>query len=187
MAASYDWEAIEAEYRAGQISVRKIAAKHGCSESSIRSKAKSKGWQRDLADKVQAGIKAAITKKSAYKAKPDIPQSPPQTDEEIIESAVQTGVAIIESHQGQIALYQQVVSKLGKLLKTQVASGKQEVMTKSGDKVTIDLDLEYVGKTLNAATNSLERLIKLERQAHNLNEGTDSDYEKALKELADGL
>jgi hypothetical protein len=45
-----DWEAIEREYRAGQVSVREIARKSAVTEGSIR---KRDGWTRNLADQVR--------------------------------------------------------------------------------------------------------------------------------------
>jgi hypothetical protein len=48
-----DWAAIEAEYRAGEKSVRQIARDHGVSHVSIARKAKSQSWVR-IDPKVQA-------------------------------------------------------------------------------------------------------------------------------------
>lgn len=43
-----DWEKIEAEYRAGQASVRQIARLYGVTESAIRDRAKRYGWERGV-------------------------------------------------------------------------------------------------------------------------------------------
>ena len=43
-----DWEGINREYRAGQVSISLIADAYGCSEGTIRKKAKKEGWKRDL-------------------------------------------------------------------------------------------------------------------------------------------
>jgi predicted DNA-binding protein YlxM (UPF0122 family) len=48
-----DWEAIEREYRAGQLSVREIARQYAVSEGAIRKRAKAEGWERALADVVR--------------------------------------------------------------------------------------------------------------------------------------
>jgi hypothetical protein len=48
-----DWAAIEQHYRANILSLRAIAAQFGIAESYIQKKAKTEGWQRDLADKVR--------------------------------------------------------------------------------------------------------------------------------------
>ncbi|WP_175952862.1 hypothetical protein [Burkholderia sp. BCC0405] len=49
-----DWERIEADYRAGVLSLREIAASQGVTEGAIRKRAKRDDWARDLAGKVRA-------------------------------------------------------------------------------------------------------------------------------------
>jgi hypothetical protein len=44
-----DWAAIEAEYRAGQKTIRRIAADHGVSHQAISKRARIFGWQREVA------------------------------------------------------------------------------------------------------------------------------------------
>lgn len=53
-----DWEAIEQAYRAGSLSIRAIADKHGTNEGTIRSRAKKHGWLRDLTQQVKAATHA---------------------------------------------------------------------------------------------------------------------------------
>jgi hypothetical protein len=43
-----DWEAVERDYRASQMTLRELAAKHGCSHGRIAQRAKAEGWSRDL-------------------------------------------------------------------------------------------------------------------------------------------
>lgn len=70
-----DWERIEADYRAGVLSVREIAASHGITEGAIRKRAKRDGWARDLAAKVRAKaddivrreqVRSAVRTEGAY-------------------------------------------------------------------------------------------------------------------------
>jgi uncharacterized protein YjcR len=42
-----DWNAIERDYRCGSLSLRELAAKHGCSHSAIANFAGRHGWTRD--------------------------------------------------------------------------------------------------------------------------------------------
>lgn len=46
--AAPDWERIEADYRAGLLSVREIAAANGVSHVAIGKRVKRDGWERDL-------------------------------------------------------------------------------------------------------------------------------------------
>jgi hypothetical protein len=39
-----DWKAVEAEYRAGKLSLRQIAKRFGLSDTAIRKRAKAQGW-----------------------------------------------------------------------------------------------------------------------------------------------
>jgi len=48
-----DWEAIEREYRAGQLSIREIGRKHGVSDTAVRKEAKARGWVRGEAAPVR--------------------------------------------------------------------------------------------------------------------------------------
>src|SRR5271169_5361586 len=50
---SVDWEAIEREYCAGQLSVREIAETCGVSHPAILKRAKRDGWERNLSDAVR--------------------------------------------------------------------------------------------------------------------------------------
>ena len=59
-----DWEAIEADYRAGALSERKVAEKHQVSYSTLRAKIKSQGWTRDLSRMVEHATKAALIEKA---------------------------------------------------------------------------------------------------------------------------
>ena len=69
--AAPDWLAIEGEYRAGEKSVRAIAAEHGIDEGTIRSRAKKGHWTRDPAGTQREKVKAHFA---------GIPQTIPQCE-----------------------------------------------------------------------------------------------------------
>ncbi|MGX7344816.1 terminase [Acetobacter pasteurianus] len=54
-----DWLAIEADFRAGALSNRQIAKKHGVAESTLRKRIASGGWVRTSAQKVRKNTKTA--------------------------------------------------------------------------------------------------------------------------------
>ena len=62
--AKADWEAIEREYRAGQLSIRLLASRHGVSECTVRKRAKAAWWPREPA-------KAMVKYPYGSVAKPD--------------------------------------------------------------------------------------------------------------------
>jgi hypothetical protein len=76
--AAPDWERIEADYRAGVLSIREIAGAHSITEGAIRKRAKRDEWARDLAGKVQAKaaelvrkdlVRSSVRTESAYSEK----------------------------------------------------------------------------------------------------------------------
>lgn len=59
-----DWERIEIDYRAGLLSLREMAAKHGpLTEGAIRKRAKRDGWERGGARESDRPIKAELLAK----------------------------------------------------------------------------------------------------------------------------
>lgn len=187
--AKYDLEAIEADYRADLLSNRAMSTKHGCSEASIRKWALKFGWQKDLSGKVKQATKAKLTKtvaETSPKAKEREPNTP-LSDEEIVEEASNVAVDVITKHRTRAAEYQEIVGMYSKELRKQLTNGKLTVQAPNGDPIDIDIPLEYVGKCLNSATQSFERLVKLERQAYNLDDQQDSSYEDDLEAISEGL
>lgn len=57
-----DWEKIEAEYRAGILSVREIASGQGITHGAINKRAKRDGWERDLTARIKAKADALVSK-----------------------------------------------------------------------------------------------------------------------------
>ncbi|WEX75244.1 hypothetical protein PYH37_000629 [Sinorhizobium numidicum] len=93
-----DWEAIEREYRAGQISHRAIASAHGITGGAIRKKAKSEGWQRVLADEVRQAVREKLVRSDADEGTQDGTHAQRASDSEIIEGAAIRGLNVITSH-----------------------------------------------------------------------------------------
>lgn len=58
-----DWDRIELEYMAGEVSIREIADRHGISDTAIRKRAKAQGWVRPVRRREPAnhGAKPAST------------------------------------------------------------------------------------------------------------------------------
>jgi hypothetical protein len=55
-----DWEAVERDYRATNLTLRELADKHGCSHSAIANQVTRKGWVRDLSDAVRMATSAML-------------------------------------------------------------------------------------------------------------------------------
>ncbi len=139
-----DWEAIEREYRAGQLSVSEIARQHSVSHPLIFRKAKQQGWKRNLA----ARIKEEVTTRSVTDGVTAV------TQREIIELAAERGVQIVRDHRALIGRSRTLTDRL---------IGELEVSD--------DMGLKDKSVTLGNLTTSLKTLVGLERQAFNLENG----------------
>ena len=187
--ASIDWEALEVEYRTGKYSNRQLGAKFGVSESAIRYRAKGKGWQKDLSKKVQqqtrirATQNAVVDKVRKQREAQGADVEAPLTEDEIVDAAAEQSATIITRHQQRIDTYQIIVDDFATRIKEQVEAGKITVIAKNGEPVEIDVPLDYVGKSIGNGVMALERLVKLERQAHGIDSDERSDEGETLEAL----
>jgi hypothetical protein len=90
-----DWERIEFEYRAGQLSVNEIAKRNSITEAAIRKRAKRDSWTRPLADKVRRAVREKLVRDDGSNA-------PRATDAEVIEAASERGSELIKTHRKDI-------------------------------------------------------------------------------------
>ncbi len=195
---SPDWEQIEADYRAGQLSVRAIGSKHGVGESTIRKRADKNLWERDLTKKVQQRVRSELVRSESAQVRSKGAQSEVRTEdasytaedtggtpeEQIIAAAAATGVEVVLSHRVAISGYRFINRTYADLLSDQVQKGTRTVLIK-GDPVEVDVDLEYVGKCLGYGTGSLQKLTQMERQAFSLDEKDDGGGDKELESVMD--
>lgn len=154
-----DWESVEREYRAGQLSIREIARKHGLSDTAIRKEAKARGWARDLADKVRKAVREELVRTDGSQAGS---QSQRANEAEIVEAAKRVGVEVQLSHRRDLqqlhALKRIIAGRLAEYLQ----GGKPDGPCLG--------ERESPGDLLEKLSRVTTRLIPLERQAHNLDE-----------------
>ena len=90
-----DWEAIERDYRIGQLSLREICRIHGIAMSGLTKKAKDNGWKRDATKAVAVAVKTAIVTERANFAE-ELARQAPEIGREIgtqIAKAAATGLS----------------------------------------------------------------------------------------------
>ncbi len=156
-----DWERIEAEYRAGQLSTREIARANGVNEAAIRKKAKANDWTRRLADKVRENVKEKLVRADGTHE-----GTHPQRakDADIVEAASLRGFEVVTSHRKDLlqlhALKRIILDRLAAHLHGETPEGPF-----MGDK-------ETPGDLVEKLSRVTSRLIPLERQAHNLDEAS---------------
>ncbi|GJE00568.1 hypothetical protein [Methylobacterium isbiliense] len=169
----FDWEAIEAEYRAGQLSLREIAKRHGISDTAIRKRAKAEGWTRALADKVREAVREKLVRADGSHSQRT------RTDAEIIGQAAQAGFDVVTSHRRDLQQLHGLKRVLADRLATFLQGGQPDGPLLG--------ERESPGDLLEKLSRVTARLIPLERQAHNLDEHPDEPQNKpggALDRLA---
>ncbi|MGM0984882.1 MAG: helix-turn-helix domain-containing protein [Pseudomonadota bacterium] len=145
----YDWEGCKVDYRAGQVSIRQLAAKHGIPESTVRSKAKAEGWQRDLTDDVRQATREKLSRTSRSEVAHD-------DEQEIIEQASSDAAEMVMDHRRAIARWRRISQRLADTLER--------------IEVTEDNHSEFA-RSLNSGIDALGKAVRLERQSF----GLDSD------------
>src|ERR1700722_18256320 len=173
---SVDGEAIEREYRAGQLTVVEIGRQYGLSHTAINKRAKRDGWTRNLADRVRKEVSARLVSEKGS----------PEADRAAIEPAVARGVQVVREHRASIGRGQRLVSAL---------FGELEEASENRDEIEAVIEEETEGDDkgkrrammLRAValpsragvivnlSNALRTLVGLERQAFNLGDGPDSN------------
>ncbi|MBB3808769.1 hypothetical protein [Pseudochelatococcus contaminans] len=154
-----DWEAVEREYRAGQLSIREIARAHGVSESFIRKKAKEQGWERALAERVRTAVRERLARGDGAQG-----GAHPQraSDDEVVAAAASRGFGVVTSHRRDLEQLHGIKRVIADRLATYLNGGEPDGPCLG--------DRESVGDLLEKLARVNARLIPLERQAHNLDD-----------------
>lgn len=163
--APTDWEAIEREYRAGQLSVREIARQHDVSAPAIVKRAKRLGWERDLSASVREAVNAKLVKETAAVNS----EVNTLNAREAVSLAAARGVDIVLRHRRDIAKLDALRNRLAE--KAEAIIEKVADLKDLGDAVSA---VEGLGRTQ-------AKLIPLERQAFSL----DAAEEKTNHDSAD--
>lgn len=195
-----DWEAVEREYRVGQLSLRAMAEKFACTAAAISKKAKEKGWVRDATREVRERTRAALLVKpqdneGGVNSVNTRVNTPTRED---IEVAVQTNLQVINRHRLDISKGHGLVGMLFRQLEDAAQSRADlenliEEETKEDEtgmrrsKLMKAISLPVHATVLRDLSTSLKNLIPLERQAYNLDEQEHEEpYEERLRRLAGG-
>lgn len=161
-----DWAVIEAQYRAGQLSIRQIARQHDISDTAIRNHAKAGGWTRDLAGAVRNRVRESLVREGV-RANQCEQMGVVPSDAAIVDEAAAIGVAVVRSHRSHINALREAAAELLAELRPnpQGASARWD----GADEVPL-IHRSRVIADLSAA---MARLIPLERQAFSLDENKD--------------
>lgn len=166
--ASPDWEAIESAYRAGSLSIRAIAEKHGVSHTAINNRAGKEGWQRDLTQKVRAATQAKVSSKVSR----DSFQNEVETEAQIVDQASDEAAAVVLAHREGLAAWRGITNKLRDFLEdAEITEDNHASMSRS---ITAGVDAQI-------------KVINAERKAYNLDSEEGNKTVDDLSNLMDSL
>jgi hypothetical protein len=161
-----DWQAIEREYRAGQLSDREISRQHGVSHTAIQKRAKAEGWVKDLAEAVRQTAAAKLVASEVASGNP----------REAVETAAARVVEVVRSHRKDLLTAREEASALlVELRDTRLNLEAIEVaIDESGQtsdrkrRMHQAISLSERAATLRELSNSLHKIVALERQAFSI-------------------
>lgn len=178
-----DWEAIERDYRLGQLSIRELARRFGIEPSTITRKAAKDAWVRDLSQEVKARTRAGLVELAKEKAQQLATESNVALRDGI-DVAVESNLRKISEHQSSIGQNQ------GRLLTMQT---KLDSMIPEAESLH---DMVKAASAFESLVRSQKTLIALEREALGLDEKdgetpktqnqVDDELEKLLKKAMNG-
>lgn len=167
--AAPDWEAIESAYRAGSLSIRAIADKHGVSDTAIRKRATQNGWQRDLTEQVQKVTRQKLVRKEVRN---DSSREHVRTDEEIVNEAADEAAGVVLEHRTDLARWRRIANKLGDFLDDVEFSEENHAS---------------LSRSLVAGVDAQVKIIKAEREAYNIDTGDKNNVTDSISDLMDSL
>jgi hypothetical protein len=182
-----DWERIEADYRAGLLSVREIAATHGITEGAIRKRAKRDDWQRDLSKRIQDKAEALV--RTAEVRRP-VRTETAHSDRAIVEANAEVIAGIRLAHRKDIARSRRLAMAM--LDELEVVTDNRDLFEELGeilrseDERGNDKRNDIYNKVISSAgridsmkklAETLKTLVALEREAYGLKIGEDGGGE----------
>lgn len=189
-----DLIAIEADYRAGVLSLRAIGTKHGITEGAVRkwAKAANPPWQRDLTAVVHKAARTQLMRDSVRGTHHAYDGVRTATEKELVEVAARSIVQVVREHRGAIQAGQQMVGMLlGQLQDcathrerleeliledTADADGTGKAAEGAGRRRTAMMravSLPQHAATMKDLAIAMKHLVGLERQAFGLADVTD--------------
>lgn len=173
---SHDWEAIEREYRAGQLSVVEIGRQHGISHTAINKRAKRDNWSRDLTERVRKEVSTRLVS-------PEVSEA---NARQAVELAAERGVLLVRQHRASLQKANNAVDRLLEELERHTVNIDEIEQAiedetggdKDGKRRAMMLKAVSLGSRANAAvalSSALRNVIPLERQAFNLDEPEGDD------------
>lgn len=179
--AAVDWERIEADYRAGILSLREIASANGnVTEGAIRKRAKRDDWSRDIANKIKARADDLVRK---AEVRSEVRKENAGSEKSVIEANAEAIVSVRLSHRSDIRTGRELVRGMLEELRAQsvdpaLLEELGEMMRNPDERGVDKLNdvykkvIGFGGRVDNVKklSEALKNLIALEREAYGLAE-----------------
>lgn len=194
-----DKEALERDYRAGQLSFDAICSKHGVSKSTLSRYIKDGKWERDQSDLVRTATKAKILRQTAeeevkQERQKRIEENPGAAIEPIseIDVAAAVNVKVVMGHRRDIqrlkSLAGTLTGELEALAGRPIELQQLIAVVSENQPDALQAVMKFASLNNRVATaeklaNTLTRLITLERQAFGLDEDSKNKSESGVEDL----
>lgn len=176
--ATPDWEKIEADYRAGVLSLREIADGSGVSHVAISKRAKTQGWDRDISAKVKSKADALVNK---IEVNSKVNSEKAVSERALIEANAQVIADVRMSHRGDIrrarsltmtllseleatTINHDLFEQLGELLRDEDERGQD----KRNDLYQKVIGMSSRVSSMKSLAEALKTLVGLEREAYGM-------------------
>lgn len=180
-----DWEAVEQDYRAGVLSVRLVAKKHGISHTAIQKRAAKEGWERTLSKPIRQSAEAKVAKSVASEVATDNARET-VSDRDVIEANAEMLAQVIKGHRNDIKegrdLVRRLVSELsnstsliGEIEKLIVEETQGDQFPGRRQAMLRAVSLGSRASTMRDLSQALKNVVTLERQAFGLDDEKDKD------------
>jgi hypothetical protein len=176
--AAPDWERIEADYRAGLLSVREIAASQGISHTAIQKRAKAESWERDLNAKIRAKADRLVAKREVAT---QVATEKAATERGIVEANAEVIAQVRMNHRGDIARARKLCMSL--MREIEIETDNLDLFEELGELLRSEDDKgqdkrnEVYRRVISGASridsmkklaDALKVLISLEREAYGI-------------------
>jgi len=177
-----DWERIEADYRAGVLSVREVGRLNGVSHTAINKRAADAGWTRDLQPKILAKANAEVSRRMVSTQVSSLGRV---SERQVIEANADAIVSVRLSHRHDIRRCRNVLSNLLDELELSCGPENAELLAdfanimRSEDEKGQDkrndlycklLSMSGRAKVMKDLGDSMRVLVTLEREAFSMDD-----------------
>jgi hypothetical protein len=178
-----DWEAIEREDRAAQLSRSEIARRFGITEGAIRKRANDpkRGWKRDLSEKVRAAVRAETVRAAVRTDR----GREPIDEHEAVAHAADRGARAVEGHLARAQRLTRLVDRT--LSEIEAWYGADPVQMEAARVYLFPTKGDSLTGHLRASGDLIERVTRLERTALNLDVEQGVDHGAEVTTLAERL